>query len=158
MAEVKALVEGGKATAAPPIGPALSPLKVNVAKVVEEINKKTKDFQGMQVPVTITVDEKTKAFQVSVGSPSTAALLKKEVGVEKGSGTPNVNKVGNITVEQAVKIARMKMANMESYKLKPSVKQVIGSCVSLGITVEGKKPIEVQKEIDKGKWDEAIKE
>ena len=158
MTEVKAIVEGGKATAAPPIGPMLSPLKINVAKVVEEINKKTKDFAGVKVPVTIIVNDKTKEFEIEVGSPPTSALLKKEVGVEAGSATPHVKKVGNLTMQQIVKVAKMKMGNMQSYELKPSVKQVIGTAQSCGITVEGKKPRDVQKEVDEGKWDSVIKE
>ena len=89
MAEVvEVLVPGGKASAGPPIGPALGPLGINVKAVVDEINKKTSEFNGMQVPVKIEVDEK-KNFTVTVGIPPTTALIKKEANIEKGSAEPN---------------------------------------------------------------------
>ena len=105
---VESLVSGGQANAGPPLGPALGPLGVNVLAIVTKINEVTKDFSGMKVPVKISVDTETKEFEVSVGTPPTAALLVSEVGVTKGSGVPNTEKIGNITLEQAVKIAKMK--------------------------------------------------
>ena len=90
---VESLVEGGKASAAPPLGPALGPLKINIGQVVAEINKKTAAFAGMKVPIKIIVDTETKEFEVEVGSPPVSELIKKELGLEKGSGTPNKNKI-----------------------------------------------------------------
>lgn len=119
-------VPGGKATAGPPIGPALGPLGINVKAVVDEINKQTATFNGMQVPVRIEVDEK-KNFTVSVGIPPTTALIKKEVNVEKGSPEPNMQIVGDLPMEAAVRIARMKQNDMLSYDLKGAVKEVIGT-------------------------------
>ncbi|MBQ4415273.1 MAG: 50S ribosomal protein L11, partial [Methanomicrobium sp.] len=92
---VEVLVPGGKATAGPPLGPALGPLGINVKAVVDEINKKTAEFNGMQVPVKVEVDDK-KQFTISVGVPPATSLIIKECGLEKGSGEPNTNKVGNL--------------------------------------------------------------
>src|SRR3972149_946117 len=92
---IDVMVDGGKATPAPPIGPALSPLKVNVAKVVEEINQKTKGFSGMQVPVKIVVDVETKEFTINVGTPPVSSLLKKELKKEK-LATVNEDKTRNL--------------------------------------------------------------
>jgi large subunit ribosomal protein L11 len=156
MAEVvEVLVPGGKATAGPPLGPALGPLGINVKAVVDEINKKTGTFNGMQVPVKVEVDDK-KQFTVTVGVPPTTALIKKEAGIEKGSKEPNVIVVGNLPFEAAVRIARMKLDGMLSYELKTAVKEVLGTCVSLGVTVDGKKPKEVIALINEGKYDSAL--
>jgi len=156
MAEVvEVLVSGGKATAGPPLGPALGPLGINVKAVVDEINRKTAEFNGMQVPVKVVVDEK-KAFTIDVGVPPTTALIMKEVGVEKGSGTPNTAVVGDLPLDAAVRIARMKMDSMLSYKLKTATKEVVGTCVSVGVTVDGKKPKEVLKLIAEGKYDSQL--
>jgi large subunit ribosomal protein L11 len=94
------LVDGGKATPGPPLGPALGPMGVNVIQVVNAINEKTKAFTGMKVPVTLIVDSKTKAFEIKVGTPPVSALIIKELGIEKGSGSPKATKVGNLSVEQ----------------------------------------------------------
>ncbi|MDG6221908.1 MAG: 50S ribosomal protein L11 [Candidatus Bathyarchaeota archaeon] len=155
---VESLVSGGKATAGPPLGPALGPLGVNVLAIVNKINEVTKDFSGMKVPVKISVDTETKEFEVSVGTPPTAALLVSEIGVSKGSGVPNTEKIGNITLEQAVKIAKMKKEDVLGSTLKAAVKEVLGTGVSMGVTVEGKDPREVQKEIDSGKHDALLAE
>lgn len=153
--KVEVLVPGGKATAGPPIGPALGPLGINVKAVVDEINKKTASFNGMQVPVTIEVDEK-KNFTVAIGIPPTTALIKKEAHIEKGSPEPNAKVVGNLPLEAAVSIARMKQNDMLSYDLKSAVKEVVGTCVSMGVTVDGKKPKEVLAGIDAGAYDKVL--
>jgi len=157
MAEVvEVLVPGGKATAGPPLGPSLGPLGINVKAVVDEINKKTSTFNGMQVPVKVEVDDK-KNFTVTVGIPPTTALIKKEVGIEKGSPEPNAKMVGNLPFDAAVRIARMKLEGMLSYEVKTAVKEVIGTCVSVGVTVDGKKPKEVLAAIDAGAYDSQLK-
>ena len=156
MAEVvEVLVAGGKATAGPPIGPALGPLGINVKAVVDEINKKTGTFNGMQVPVKIEVDDK-KNFTVTVGIPPTTALIKKEANIEKGSAEPSTIVVGNLPLEAAVSIARMKQDDMLSYDLKTAVKEVVGTCVSMGVTVDGKKPKEVIAAINAGDYDKVL--
>ena len=154
---LEALVAGGAATPGPPLGPSLGPLGVNVKAVIDEINKQTGAFKGMQVPVKITVDDK-KQFTIKVGTPPTSALIKKELGVETGSGTPNTKKVGNLTVKQAVKIAHMKKNDTLSRSLKGAVKEVVGSCVPLGVTFEGLNPKEAIAAINSGKFDPDLNE
>ena len=154
---VEALVSGGQATAGPPLGPALGPLGVNVLAIVNRINEITKHYAGMKVPVKIFVDTETKEFEVSVGIPTTSALIVSELGVEKGSGTPKTEKIGNLSMAQVVKIAEMKHAELLARNLKAAAKEVLGSCVSMGVTVEERDPREVQREIDEEKWDHAFK-
>lgn len=156
MAEkLEVLVDGGKATPGPPLGPVLGPLGVNVVQVVAAINEKTKAFIGMKVPVKLVV-EKDKTFTVEVGTPPTTALIMKELGVEKGSGKPKTEKVGDLSLEQAKKIAKMKAESVLGRDMKKAVKEIVGSCVSMGVTVEGKDPRDVQKEIDAGKHDKFL--
>jgi len=153
---VELLVSGGQATAGPPLGPALGPLGVNVLTIVNRINELTKDYSGMKVPVKVTVDPETKEFEVSVGTPTVSALIVSELKVEKGSGTPNTQKIGDLTMEQITRIAKMKRQELLAKSLKLAAKEVLGSCVSIGVTVEGKDPREMQKEIDHGKYDELL--
>jgi len=154
MAEtIEALVEGGKASAGPPLGPALGPLGVNIMEIINAINTKTKDFTGMKVPVKVIVDTKSKSFEIEIGTPPAASLILNELGVEKGSGAPSTHKVGNLTIDQAIKVARMKQQNLLGKTLKEKTKEVVGTCVSIGVRVEGKSPADVQKEIDSGVYD-----
>jgi large subunit ribosomal protein L11 len=150
---IEALVEGGKASAGPPLGPALGPLGVNIMQIINTINDKTKQFDGMKVPVKVIVDPKTKNFEIEVGTPPASSLIFKELGLEKGSGSAGTHKIGNLTVDQAIKIAKMKQVNLLGKELKQKTKEVIGTCVSIGVTVEGKKPQEIQKAIDEGVYD-----
>lgn len=122
-------------------------------EVINAINEKTKQFEGMKVPVTLTVDASTKDFEVEVGTPPTSALILKELGVEKGSGDPTRTKVGNLTIEQVKKVAEMKKSSMLGKKEKERALEIIGSCVSVGVTVEGKDPKDMQKEIKDGVYD-----
>ena len=151
---VELLVSGGQATAGPPLGPALGPLGINILLVVNKINELTKDYAGMKVPVKVAVDTEDKTFEVTVGVPTAAALVVSELKVEKGSGTPNSVKVGDLSMDQVVRIARIKRAELLSGDLKSAAKEILGTCVSMGVTVEGKDPREVQKEIDAGKFGE----
>ena len=151
------LVEGGKATPGPPIGPSLGPLGVNIIAVVNEINKLTKEFAGMRVPVEVTVDLETRQFKVEVGRPSTAALILRELKAEKGSGEPGRKIIGDLKLEQVLKIAKIKWPDMMAKTFKAAVKEVLGTCVSMGVTVEGKDPRQVQREIDQGLYDELLK-
>ena len=150
---VEALVEGGKASAGPPLGPALGPLGVNIMQIINKINDKTKQFDGMKVPVKVIVNPKTKDFEIEVGTPPASSLIFKELGLEKGSGSAGTHKIGNLTVDQAIKVAKMKYDNLLGKELKQKTKEVIGTCVSIGVTVEGKKPQEIQKAIDDGEFD-----
>ena len=131
------------------------PEKKSLQMVVDEINKKTSEFNGMQVPVKIEVDDK-KNFTVTVGIPPTTALIKKEVHIEKGSPEPNLKVVGDLPMQAAVRIARMKAGDMLSYDLKNAVKEVVGTCVSMGVNVEGKRPKEILAAIDAGTYDSVL--
>ena len=151
MAEVviNGLIEGGKATGGPPFGPALGPLGVNVTSIIAEINAKTKAFEGMKIAVKVVVDPGTKTFKVEVGSPSTSALILKELGIPKGAKNKEEN-VGNITIEQVKKIAQQKDASLYGNTLADKVKQVLGTCKSMNITCEGVGAMEMIKKIDTG--------
>ena len=153
---VDALVSGGKATAAPPLGPALGPLGVNIGQVIVEINKKTSSFKGMQVPVKVTVDTDTKEFTVSVGTPPASALIKQEAGLEKGSSNPLFEKVADIKIEQAIKVSKMKQDSLLGKTPKERVKEIIGTCQSMGILVEGKPAHEIIVAIDNGAYAQEI--
>jgi large subunit ribosomal protein L11 len=155
---VEALVSGGQANAGPPLGPALGPLGINVMAVVTKINELTHDYAGMKVPVKIVVDPEDKTFEVIIGTPTASALLVAELKIEKGSGTPNSVKVGDLSVEQIVRIAKIKRPELLAKTLKGAAKEMMGTCVSMGVTVEGKDPREVQKEVDNGKYDDMFKE
>lgn len=153
MPEINVLVEGGKATAAAPLGPALGPLGVNIGEVVNQINQKTKDFSGMKVPVTVIVDSATKSFEIKVGSPPTSALIKKELNIKTAGANQKIDVAGNLTFEQLKKIAEMKIENLNSYKIKPAIREVAGVCRSMGVTIDGKRPAEFQKLFDAGEYD-----
>jgi large subunit ribosomal protein L11 len=151
---VDLLVSGGQATAGPPLGPALGPLGVNTMAVVTTINELTKDYAGMKVPVKVAVDVEDKTFEVTVGTPTASALIVSELKIEKGSGTPNTAKVGDLTMEQIVRIAKVKRPQLLASTLKGATKEMLGTCISMGVTVEGKDPREVQEEIDEGNYEE----
>ena len=153
---VSVLVTGGEASAGAPLGPALGPMGLNVLAVVNEINKVTADFRGMRVPVKIEVDQETKQFSVTVGTPTASALLVKEAGVPKGSGKPNTDLVGNVSFDKVLSIARIKMGDSYAKSIKSAVKEVVGSCVSMGVKVENQDPRQFMKEIESGKWDKPI--
>ncbi len=155
--QVEALLSGGEATAGPPLGPALGPLGVNVLQIVNRINELTKAYSGMKVPVRVIVDVDTKDFEVEIGTPTTSALIVKELGLEKGSGNPKAEKAGNLTMEQVAKIAMMKLPGSYALTSATAAKEVLGSCVSMGITVDGRDPREIQREISDGKWDKLFK-
>ena len=150
------LVAGGQANAGPPLGPALAPMGLNVMAIVNDINEKTKEYSGMRVPVKIIVQVSKKTFEVEVGIPTSSALLAKALGIEKGSGIPNSEKVGNLNMDQLVKIANTKIDQSYATTIKSTVKELLGTCVSMGITVENKEPKDLFAEINDGKWDESF--
>ena len=154
---IQVLVEGGKATAAPPLGPALGPLGINIGQVVSEINKKTQDFKGMQVPVKVTVNRETKEFSLVLGTPPASQLIIKEAKVAKGSGNPKVDLVADLKIEQIIKIAKMKSDSLLGKTTKERVKEIIGTCRSMGIMVEGKRAAETIDDINSGIYDEKIR-
>lgn len=156
MAEISALVEGGKATAGAPLGPALGPLGVNIGKIVSDINEKTKAYAGMKVPVTIEID-KQKNITITVGSPPTSALITKEIKAAKGGANQRTDAVGNLTMEQVKKLAQAKLDALTSTDLYRASREIIGTCNSMAVTIEGKRAKEMQKEIEDGKWDSVLK-
>src|SRR5437660_8783879 len=123
--ELSVLVAGAKAATGPPLGPALGPLGLNIVEIIKAINEKTKSFEGMKVPVTLLVDPKSKAFTIEVGTPPTSALIVKELKVEKGSGDPGKTRVGNLSLNQAIKVANMKADAMLAKTLKARVLEVV---------------------------------
>ncbi|MDA4124784.1 MAG: 50S ribosomal protein L11 [Thaumarchaeota archaeon] len=150
---INALVTGGEASAGPPLGPALGPLGVNVLGIVNEINAKTGDFKGMRVPVKVEVDQETKLFTITVGTPTTSALIVKESGSTKGSAKPNLDFVGDLTMDKVISIAKNKMSGSYAKTVRSAVKEVVGSCVSMGVKVDGKDAREFMDELNAGKWD-----
>jgi large subunit ribosomal protein L11 len=155
MKTIDAIVEGGKASAGPPLAPALAPMGVNIGQVVAKINEQTKAFAGMKVPVKVHVDPKAKTFTVEVGSPPTAEIIKKAAGIEKGAGTKDAP-AGNLPLAKAVEIAKSK-TNSLGKDAKETLKEILGSCVSMGVNVDGKKAKDVIKEVNEGKHDTLLK-
>lgn len=152
--EVDALVDGGNATPGPPLGPTLGALGVNTGKVVAEINEKTKEYGGMKIPVKIIIDEESKDFEIKVGSPPVSALIKKELGIEKGTQAGET--VGNLTFAQLTKISEAKKDSLLANDLKAAIKEVVGVCRTLGVTVEGRAAKELTGELSKGVFDDVI--
>lgn len=153
------LIEGGKAAPGPATAPRLSALKVNIQEIFKQVNDKTKSYAGMQVPVKLSIDADTKEFEIAVGTPPVSALIKKEIGVElakitEEEKTKGKTSVGDIKMDQIVKIAKMKIDSLLVKDLKTAAKVVVGTCASMPMTVEGKKAKEAAKEIDEGKYDQ----
>jgi large subunit ribosomal protein L11 len=125
-------------------------------EVVNAINQKTQAYQGMKVPVKIILDRASKLFEIEVGTPPVSSLLKRELGIEKGSSATPTQKAGNLAFEKVIKIAQLKKDSLIGKTLKEKVKEVLGSCLSMGITVDNKDSREVQKEVDQGKHDKML--
>ena len=150
---ISSLVTGGEASAGPPLGPSLGPMGVNIMQVIDAINEKTKEFKVMKIPVTVSVDSDTKKWEIEVGIPSASALLLKEAGIQKGSGTSGTEWIGEITADSIAKVANVKLESSYATSLKSVAKQIVGTCGSLGIKIEGKTPKEFTAEVNEGKWD-----
>ena len=133
--KIKLQAPGGKATPAPPIGPALGQHGVNIGQFVSQFNDRTRDLNGMTVPVVITVYG-DKSFSFEVKSPPAAVLLKQAAEVAKGSGVPNKEKVGKVTPEQVRTIAETKFNDLNAYDLEQADKIIRGTARSMGIDIE----------------------
>lgn len=142
------MIEGGKATSGPPFGPALGPLGVNIAKIIAEINTKTEGYAGIKIPVKIIVDPTTKNYRIEIGSPPTSALILKEIGAQKGAKLKE-EVAGNITLEQIKNVAKAKEAKLYG-PMGAKVRQVVGTCVSMNVTVEGVSAKEYMKKLASG--------
>ena len=150
------MVDGGQAKAGASLAQPLAPLGVNLQNIINKINEKTSSFNGMKVPVKVIVDTESKDFELEIGTPPVSELIKKEIKVDKGSGTPDKNKIGNLSMEQVVKLAQMKQDSLLFNNFKSAIKSVIGSCNSSGVLVEGKIAKRINKEVDEGKFDDII--
>ncbi len=153
---IKLLVDGGSMTPGPAIGQQLGPIGINIGDVIAKVNQATSEFKGMQVPVVLDVNTKTKEFSIDVKSPSTTELLKKEYSIEKGSDDKKKQTVANSSIEQIIKISKTKHNDMLSKDLKSTVKSVVGTCVAMGIMVENKPAQEIQEDIENGDFDDQI--
>ena len=154
---IEALVPGGEANPGPPLGPELGPTPVDVQAVVSEINDQTAAFDGTEVPVTITYED-DGSFEIDVGVPPTAALVKDEAGFETGSGEPQKDFVADLSIDQVKQIAEQKLPDLLAYDLKSASKEVVGTCTSLGVTIEGENPREFKERLDSGEYDDEFAE
>jgi len=153
---IKLLIEGANMKPGPAVAQQLGPMGVNMGKVISDVNEATKEFKGMKVPVELDIDEKTKDFTVHTSSPPTSELIKKELGLEKGSDKHAEIKMGNASIEDIIKIAKIKHPNMLEKDLKAAVKSVLGTSASVGILVENENPNNLMEQVDEGKFKEAI--
>ena len=131
---IKLQIPAAKATAAPPVGPALGQHGVNIAQFIKEFNERTKDQIGFKVPVVITVYA-DRSFSFITKMPPTPALVLKAINGDKGSGVPNKDKVGTITKAQLREVAERKMPDLNAADIEGAMRQVAGTCRSMGITV-----------------------
>jgi large subunit ribosomal protein L11 len=150
------IVNGGKATGGPPIGPALGPMGVNIMAIVNEINKQTAEYGGLPVPVDVTIDTDTREFSVKVGMLTTFALISQASGLSKGSGEPNSKFVADLSFDQLVGVAKKKRPGIYAATLKTAVREVLGTCQSAGVTVDGRPAKEVQEAIKAGDFDSVL--
>lgn len=159
MAKLKVIqvqVEGGKASSAPPLGPALADAGLNVNEVIQKINELTKPYAGLTVTVKIAVDLDAKSYDVQLKLPTTTSLLLQMAGASEPSGDPAHKKVGNLNLESVIKAALLKRPELTAKSLKAALKTVLGTARSIGLTVEGKDPKVVIKEIEEGLYDSII--
>ena len=154
---IKLLVDGGSMKPGPALSQKLGPLGIPVNNVITKVNESTKSFEGIQVPVELNVDPSTREFEVKVFSPPVSGLLKKELGIEKGSGLQKKIKVANASIEQIISLAKTKSQNLLCRDLKSAIKTIVGTCASLGILIEDKPALEIEQEIEEGKYDKEIK-
>lgn len=133
---VKLQIPAGKATPAPPVGPALGQAGVNIMGFAKEFNARTAEQGGLLIPVVITVYE-DRSFEFITKTPPAAVLLKKAAGVEKGSGEPNTKKVATVTAAQVREIAETKMQDLNAADVDAAVRMIEGTARSMGFTVEG---------------------
>jgi len=153
---IKLLVDGGEMKPGPALSQKLGPLGIPLNQVIQKVNQATTSFAGLKVPVELNVDAATRDFEVKVFSPPVSELLKKELGIEKGSGAQKKIRVGNASIEQIISLAKTKFPNLLSKDFKSAVKTIVGTCVSLGILIENKPAVEIEQEIEEGKYDKEI--
>ena len=135
IAKIKLQCPGGRATPAPPVGPALGQHGVNIGQFITQFNDRTKELNGTIVPVEITV-YRDKTFEFLVKSPPAAVLLKQAAGIAQGSGTPNTETVGRVTMDQVREIAQRKKADLNAADIEGAIRIVAGTARSMGIAIE----------------------
>ncbi|HIF37529.1 MAG: 50S ribosomal protein L11 [Methanobacteriota archaeon] len=150
---VEALVDAGKASAGPPLGPALGPSGVNVKQVIKEINSLTKDMEGMQIPVKVKVGD-DKSFSITVGTPPASSLIKKILGIAKGSGEAGTVIAADLPLEKAIKVAQQKGPGLTGGDIKAMTSEILGVAKSMGLSCESKDPKEIQASIKSGELDD----
>jgi large subunit ribosomal protein L11 len=153
---IKLLADGGSMAAGPVLSQKLGPMGIPMPKVIQAVNDATKGFKGMKVPVELDVDPKTKEFEVTVFSPPVSELVKSELGIKKGSGRQGEIYAANASIEQIISVAKTKLPNLLCNTLRTAVKNVVGTCVSLGVLIENKPAKEIEQDIDDGKYDKEI--
>ena len=131
---IKLQLPAGKATPAPPVGPALGQHGVNIMGFCKEFNAKTANQAGLIIPVVITVYQ-DRSFSFILKTPPAAVLIKKELGLESGSGVPNRTKVGSLTKEQVRKIAELKMPDLNAASIETAMSMIEGTAKSMGVTI-----------------------
>ena len=154
---IEVLVPGGQANPGPPLGPELGPTPVDVQAVVSQINEETAAFDGTEVPVTVDYDD-DGSFSIEVGVPPTAELIKDEAGFDTGSGEPQEDFVADLSIEQVKQIAEQKLTDLLAYDVKQAAKEVGGTCVTLGVTIEGEDARTFKQRVDDGEYDDALAE
>lgn len=155
---INAIVEGGKANPGPPLAPALAPLGINIGQLVADLNKQTSAFAGVKVPVKIFVDKAAKKWRFEIGSPATSEMIKKELGIETGrkGGADDPKVVGDLKFEQVLSVAKKKSSSSLAKSLKAQASEVLGTCLSMGVTVDGKDPREVRTSLINGEYDSLL--
>jgi large subunit ribosomal protein L11 len=157
MVIIKLLVEGGKMAPGPAIAQQLGPMGLNLGQIISDVNTKTADFKGMNVPVILDVNPDTKEYGISVSSPPVSELIKKELKIQKASANRITDTVGNLAFEQIISVAKQKHDNMLSNDLMASVKSVLGTCQAMGVLVENKQIKEINSEVEEGNFDAMVK-
>ena len=156
--QINLLVEGGNMKPGPALSQKLGPTGINMGQIIQKVNQATESFKGLKVPIEVTLDLGTKEISIEVFSPPVSELIKKELGIEKGSGKQEELKVANASIEQIISVAKIKLPSVISKDLKASVKEVVGSCLSLGILIESKPAKDFMEDIFEGKYDKEINE
>lgn len=155
---IKLLVDGGAMKPGPTVGQQLGPIGINIGEVISKVNQATSEFKGMKVPVVLDINPKTKEFEVEVSSPPTSELLKKEFNIEKGAGDHKKETIANAAIEEIIKVTKVKAPKMLAKDFKSALKSIVGSCATIGILVENKNALELNKDIEKGDFDKEIEE
>jgi large subunit ribosomal protein L11 len=153
---VKLLVDGGAMKPGPAVSQKLGPAGININEVISKVNEATANFKGMQVPVEVNVNTSSKTFEVEVFSPPISGMLKKEAGINKGSGIQSKLNSANLSIEQVIKVANSKLPNLLCKDLKSAVKVTVGSCATLGMLIENKPAVEIETDIESGVYDKEI--